>query len=207
MYLKRAKAIKKLPIRRKGTKYVARASSHIKDGVPVVIAVRDMLGLAKTAKEVKEIIKEKLIKINGKIVKNPKESIRLFNVLEIGKKYRLTILPTGKFSFEEIKDSVRLCKIINKKILRGKKIQLNFHDGTNILSNENINIGDSIELDFDGKIRKVISFEKGKNSFVISGRSVGLIGVVKGLGSRKVIIKFKDSDKEVELDKSHVIVI
>ena len=65
MYQTRSEAIKRLPIPRKGTKYVARALMHKKNSVPVVIAVRDMLKLAKTAKEVKKTIREKMIKINN----------------------------------------------------------------------------------------------------------------------------------------------
>jgi len=36
-----------LPIPRTGTKYVVRAASYVGEGVPVVVAIRDMLQLAK----------------------------------------------------------------------------------------------------------------------------------------------------------------
>ena len=124
-HLKRTKAIRRLPIKRKGTKYIARASNHVKDGIPVVIAVRDILKLARNAKEVKKMVNEGLIKINGKKVKDIKESIRLFNILEADKRYVLTVLPTGRFSFEETNSNYRLCSVSNKKMLRNKKIQLN----------------------------------------------------------------------------------
>ena len=64
MHLKRQEAITKLPIPRKGTKYVARALSHLDNSVPVVIAVRDMLRLARTTSEVKKMIHEKIFKLN-----------------------------------------------------------------------------------------------------------------------------------------------
>ena len=56
MHQTRKEATNKLPVRRKGTKYLARARSHLNDSVPVVIAVRDMLGLAIKSKEVKQMI-------------------------------------------------------------------------------------------------------------------------------------------------------
>ena len=56
MHLTRAQASNKIPIPRKGSKYVARPLMNLKDSVPVVIAVRDMLKLARTAKEVKKMI-------------------------------------------------------------------------------------------------------------------------------------------------------
>ena len=112
MHQTRAQVDKKIPIRRKGTKYVARARSHERSSVPVVIAIRDILGLAHTTREVKKMINQKLIKINGKAVKDPRESIKLFNILEADKAYRLSISPKGKFYFEEAKEKTRLCKVI-----------------------------------------------------------------------------------------------
>ena len=104
MHLKRQKAAIKLPIPRKGTKYIARALSNLNNSVTVVIAVRDMLKLARTAAEVKKMIHRKLLKINGKNVKDYRESIRLFNLFEADKPYILTLLPTGKFTLEESKE-------------------------------------------------------------------------------------------------------
>ena len=54
MYRTRQATPIKIPLPRKGTKYVVRASSHSNDSIPVSIAVRDMLNLAKNAKEVKK---------------------------------------------------------------------------------------------------------------------------------------------------------
>jgi len=61
-YLKRQAASKKLPIERKGTTYVAKAMSHYKSAIPVSIAVRDLLHLARTTREVKLMIKDKKLK-------------------------------------------------------------------------------------------------------------------------------------------------
>ena len=205
-YLTRARASRNLPVERKGTKYVARAASHVKTGVPVIIAVRDMLKLANTTKEVKYMVRNKLIKINGKEVKDVKESVRLFNILEIDKKYMLSILPTGRFEFVEVKDDSRLCKVTNKKTLKNNKVQLNFHDGSNVISKDKVKVGDSVVLDLEGKISKIISLEKGKNIFVISGRSIGLSGKIKEVEGKKIKVKFEDLDREVELDISHIII-
>ena len=140
----------KLPIPRKGTKYVARASSDLKNSVPLVIAVRDILKLAKTAREVKKMINAGLLKINGRKATHLNEAIKLFNILEADKTYRLTLLPTKKFNFEETKEKNKLCKVIGKTLQRKGKIQLNLHDGSNVISSQNIAIGDSLVIDFSG---------------------------------------------------------
>ncbi len=206
MHQTRSEAIRALPLPRKGTKYVARGLSHAHSGVPVVIAVRDMLGFAKTAREVREMVKQKIIKINGKEVKDFREAIRLFNILSIGKNYKLTILPTGRFSLDETKENFRLCKVTGKKTLSGKKTQINLHDGTNLLSKEKVSVGDSFEIDFEGKIKKIIKMAKGNEAFVISGRSIGHSGKIKEIEKSNVTLHLENG-KEVELDKSHLMII
>ncbi len=208
MHLTRNEITTKIPVQRKGTKYVARARSYLNQSVPVLIAARDMLKLARTAKDVKEMIKEKLLKINGKIVSDYRESIKLFNIFEAGKAYKLIILPTGKFELEVIKGKAdsRLCKIINKKLIEKSKIQLNMHDGTNIVVpvKDRIMVHDSVELDFSNKMKQHISLEKGKKLFVMAGKYTGLTGKADEVGNK---VKVKFNDKIAELNKKEVIVI
>jgi small subunit ribosomal protein S4e len=204
MYLSRAKASRKLPLPRKGTKYLARASSHLNSGVPVVIAIRDMLKLAKTSKEVKKMINERMIKINGKEVKDLKESIKLFNLLTIGETYKLTLSNFKKFDFEKVEDKSRIAKVINKKILGKKKIQLNLHDGTNILTDKLVKINDSIELDLKNKLIKIIKMEKGNELFIFSGKNAGKTGKLLEIDKNK--IKIKVEGKILALGKSLLIV-
>ena len=206
MHQKRQETTTKLPIKRKGTTYVARASSHIQDSVPIVIALRDMLKLARTAKEVQEMIKLSLLKINGRKVKDYRESIKLFNILEADKSYQLTLSPTGKFAFEEskLKDS-HLCKVINKKIQNSHLIQLNFHDGSNVISKDKIKVGDSVHIDFSGKITKHISLEKGKEALIISGKYIGKRGKIDSVEGKSVSININGG--QTSLKEAQVIVL
>ena len=197
---------KKWPIPRKGTKYVVRASSHVNDSVPVVIAIRDMLKLAKNLREVKYMIQSRLLKINGREVKNYKESIKLFNTLQADKNYYLSILPTGKFALEESKDKEkRICKVTGKRLVKKGVIQLNFHDGSNIIAKDKININDSVYLNLSGKIVSLIKMERGKKAFVMSGKYIGQAGEISGSENGNVKIKFKD--KEASLPKRYVIAL
>jgi small subunit ribosomal protein S4e len=206
MHQARTQAIRQLPIPRKGTKYVARAASHVHSGVPVVIAVRDMLKLANTSKEVKKMVNNRVLKVNGKEIKDIKEAIRLFNILEADKSYKLTVLRTGRFAFEETKDDFGLCKVVGKKILEKDKTQLNLHNGRNVISKEKVKVGDSVVLESGGKVKKIIPVEKGKEALVISGKSVGLTGKISDVEGKKVKVNLNDLDKEVVLDTEHIIV-
>lgn len=208
MYQTRAQVSKKIPIARKGTKYVARALSDFKNSVPVVIAVRDMLKLARITKEVKAMIHQKHLKINGREVKDHRESIRLFNLFEADKTYLLTLTPTGKFALEETKQKERPCKVIDKKILSGKKVQLNLHDGSNILTDDKkINTQDTIYIGLDKKVNKHVQFEKGKECLVIRGRFLGQKGKIEKVEGNKTSVKIKGLDTETLLEKKGVIVL
>jgi small subunit ribosomal protein S4e len=208
MHQTRAQVSKNIPIPRKGTKYVARPLMNLRDSVPVVIAIRDMLNLAKTAKEVRHMVNQKLLKINNKVVKDYRDSIRLFNLLEADKTYVLSLTPQGKFAFEETKHKERPCKVIGKKILNNKKVQLNLHDGTNILSDDKkIKTQDTVYLDLENKVKKHLEFSHGKDCIVIKGKLIGLKGKVEQVEGNKAIVKIKSLEENVKLEKSGVIII
>jgi small subunit ribosomal protein S4e len=69
MHLKRNQASKRWPIPRKGTKYVAVPLHNKHNSIPIVIVLRDLLKIGKSKKEIKKILLENKIKINGKIIK------------------------------------------------------------------------------------------------------------------------------------------
>lgn len=206
MHLTRTRTSKRYPIPRKGTKYVARARDNSLKGIPVVVAVRDMLKLARSAKEVKFMISKKLLEVNGLKVKDLRDSLNLFSIFGIGKKkYILSLLPTGRFTLEETKKEHRICKVVNKTALKDGKIQLNLHDGGNLISKEKVSVGDSIELDFKGKIGRVLHLDKGKKVFIDSGRNIGKEGKIESIDGKKIKIKLED--RVVELNQVQVIVI
>ncbi len=207
MHLTRSEASKRLPIRRKGTRYLARAKIDYKNSVPVVIALRDMLKLARTLKEVEKMIHHKLLKINGKLVKDYRDSIRLFNIFEADKSYQLTLNKIGKFAFVEDSSKERMCKVIDKKLYKKNTIQLNLHEGTNIVSKEKINVGDTVYIDFNTKIKKHTVFEKGKKCIILSGKYSGHTGSISEIDANKAKIKLEHHDVPVVLDKRSVLAI
>lgn len=181
MHQIRNQTSRKIPINRKGTKYVAKALSHPDESVPVVIAVRDMLKLAHTAREVRKMIQGKMLKINGRPVKDYRESIKLFNVFEADKLYTLTLLNTGRFVLKEVKKKEILCKVTNKVLVKKGVIQLNLHDGSNVLTKDKISVNDSVYLDFEGKIKSHVLFEKGKKAIIIRGKYAGSHGIINSI--------------------------
>jgi small subunit ribosomal protein S4e len=204
MHLTRQNVTTKLPIPRKGTKYIARASSHLSESVSVLLAVRDMLKLARTAKEVKKMVHEKILKINERTVRDIHESIKLFNFFKADKLYRLSLLPTKKFTLDEVKSKdiskeLRLAKVIDKRLVKGAKIQLNLHDGSNVLTSDKIHVNDSIYMDSEGKIKRHVKLEKGKEAMVISGKHTGKTGIIESIEGSSSRIKSSGDSIVVQL--------
>ena len=176
----------------------------MQNSVPVVVAVRDMLKLARTSKEIKKMVHEKSLKINGKDVKDIREPVSLFNIFHADKTYILTLTPTARFTFSPTDNKSRLCKVIGKKILKHKKTQLNLHDGSNILTEDKIAINDSVYLNFSNKITKHISFDKGKSCIIISGKYTGQKGKIISTENSTATVKLEH--KSSVLEKGRIVV-
>lgn len=196
-----------IPIVRKGTKYVARSLAHKKKSVPVVVAVRDMLKLAHTAKEVHEMIKQKSLKINGRTVYDYHDSIKPFNIFVADKTYILSFTSNGRFIFKPSSSSDRPVKIINKHLLSKNTLQYNCSDGSNFVSKEKINIHDTVYLDSQNKVKKHVPLEKGKPAIVVSGSSIGQEGTIESIENGFLKIKFKQTEESRMLKKTGVMVL
>ena len=205
MHQTRSEIIRKLPLPRKGTKYVAVASRSNSKSIPVVVAVRDLLKLASTSKEVKSMIHNKLIKINGKPAKDINDPINLFSIIEADKNYILTLMKTGRFSLEETKDKDRKLKIIGKRKVKGGVLQYSLHDGTSFVSEQIFPVGETLILSKENKIVKHLAFEKGKEVFILSGSNIGKVGKIRELIGNSLTVKFDEGN--VMLNKGQVILI
>ena len=180
MHLKRQKVPKNWPIERKGTAYVVRPNANFSNGIPILIIMRDMLKLAQNRKEVKKIIHSKNLLLNGFPVKNEKNSVTLFDKITIvpsNENYKLSLSEKGKFNIEKInpgEEISKIAKIINKKVLKGKKVQLNLSDGRNFLSDIKCNVNDSVLIDLKKKkIEKCVPLQEKGRVLVFAGKHAG----------------------------------
>jgi small subunit ribosomal protein S4e len=202
MHLKRQKIPKNWPIPRKGTKYVVRPNYNIKEGVPILIILRDILKLAQNRKEVKKVIHLKHILLNNKVVIDEKNNALLFDTITIipsKKYYRIELSEKGKFYVKEIKETEtnkKISKIIDKKILKGKKTQLNLSDGRNFISDIKCNVRDSVLLNFKSKkIEKCLPLKEKAKVIVFGGKHSGKKGIIKKINTERKIVEL-NIDKE-----------
>ncbi len=188
----------------KEKKYVVspRPGAHNKtECIPLGIVVRNILGHARTMKEAKKILLSGVVKINNTVRKSRGFSIGLMDVIDFGGDlYRVVSSPKGlALQKTDKKDAgIRLAKIKNKTYVKGKKLQLNFHDGSNMLVNDGeFKTSDVVVIDiFHNVIKDTIKFEKGNFAIVTGGHNKGLRGKIDSIDKNlKTVILSTDSRK------------
>ena len=214
MHLKRQKAPKNWPIRRKGTAFVVSPASDIKSGLPVLIAMRNVLKIAQNRKEVKKAIYVKNLLLNQKVLTDEKHPLLLFDVLTIvpsKENYRLEISEKGKFELKKISEkeaNKKVSKISNKKVLKGKKVQINLLDGSNYLFNEKCKVSDTCLVDLvKNKIEKILELKEGVNVLVIEGKHAGKTGKIQKLKLDRKMVKIKTKEEELNVLLKQIMVV
>jgi small subunit ribosomal protein S4e len=207
-------APKSWPIYRKGTKYVVRPRMNVKKGVPVLIVLRDILKIVQNRKEAKRAIHMNQVLLNNKPVNDEKNSILLFDIITLTplkKSYRLELSENKKIEVNEIKEKEsdhKIAKIIGKKILKGKKVQLNLSDGRNFLSDIKCNINDSVLINFkEKKIEKCIPLKENSEAFVFAGKHAGEKGTVKKIYKEKKMAELKVGKGSTNVLIEHLMVV
>lgn len=186
-HLKRVAAPRSWPIARKTSKWVAKPSPgpHSEEnGLPLIVVLRDLLHVADKAKEIKQIMHEGKVLVDGKIRKDHHFPVGLFDVIsipEINANYRVMVGQDGKFKLVPVSDAgAKLLKIVDKTTVAGGKTQLNFHDGTTMLASNDYHTKDSIVLKVPEKtIDQHFNYEVGSMAFVIGGKHAGTLGKIK----------------------------
>jgi len=200
MHLKRESVPKTWPIPRKGTKYIV---VPMEEGLPVLIAIRDMLKMASDRKEAKMILHSKEVFVNNKRISDEKLVLKLFDVLKLkDKNYRLTV-KNKKYSLEEIsakEAKEKIAKIIGQTLQKGKKIQLNLDDGGNYLVKEKAKTGDSALVVFGEGIKKIITLKEKSKVFIKKGKHIGKIGAIEKITENLAEIKVDGEKINVNLE-------
>lgn len=177
-------------IKRKNITFIAKPNpgSYKLDYVSnIVVILRDVLGYAKTAKEVKFIVNDSDVLVNGKKINDIKAPCGMFDILEIKKtseKFTIIFDTYGKIKLVPVTDSSLYLKVSNKKMLSKGKFQLNFMNGFNTVVDEktfnSVKVEDTVVFDIDKKkISKVIPLKENSFVYVFDGKFKGSFGKVQ----------------------------
>lgn len=211
MKLKRLSAPRWWPIKRKERKFViAVRGSHPKEfSLPLMVLIRDVLKLAETSREARKIIKEGQVLVDKRKRKDPKYGIGLFDVIDIpAMKKSWRAVPIDGISFVEIPESeskLKICKIVDKRTLKGNKNQLNLNDGRNLITDKKYSTRDSLLIEMpEQKVVDHMKFAVGSTVVVTRGSNAGKTARIKTIEKNRLWL---DNGELFEIPKDLVIVV
>ena len=192
--------------------------------VPLLLLVRDVLKLADNSREVKRVLNEGNIIVNGRVRKDHKFPVGVFDVLSIPvlkNNYIALLNEKGKLSLVKIGEkeaSRKLCRVNDKRMLKEGTIQLNLHDGRNILPGEKlgeqIKTHDSLLISLpDNKILQHFAYKEGSKAMVVGGKhsaqtgEIEAIRTVRSPESNVVKIKLPEGEESFETIDDYVFVV
>lgn len=147
------------------------------------------LGFAETTNEVKKILNTREIFVDGKRVKDHKFPVGLMDVVSIkdtGENFRILLNEKGKLKIIPIEDKeakIKLCKIINKTVIKKGKVQINFNDARNIIvEKDDFKTGDTVIMQVpEQKIIDCLRLDKKMTVLITDGKHIGTIGSVEDI--------------------------
>ncbi len=193
--LKRKPAPRFWPIHRKELPWIVKPSSgsHSLQGcLPLTLVLRDMLGVAQTRKEVKMILSEGKVLVDGQIRKKDDFPVGLMDVIsmpDMNKYYR--VMPSHKglvltpISKEE--SNIKLVRVEDKTITT-KGMQISLHDGSNMLvkvadpknpQEVTYNTFDILKITYPEKqVTQTLKTKEGNLAVITGGKNIGKQGKI-----------------------------
>jgi small subunit ribosomal protein S4e len=209
----------KIPKKKSTWAVTPRPGPHKKfECIPLLVIVRDILGLVEKGKEGRMIIKKGEILVDGKQRKDPNYPVGLMDVVSIpklNKHYRIVPFSKGLKLIEipESESRFKILRIRDKRLVKGARIQLNFHDGKNLFVDEGVySTGDSVLVELPSlKILDHFKLDKDALGLIIKGKNAGKLAKVlkvvisKTQMPRKVICECENKKLEVLFDYFFVV--
>ncbi|MEM2874035.1 MAG: 30S ribosomal protein S4e [Candidatus Nanoarchaeia archaeon] len=199
-HLSRLAAPKTWPIARKKAKWIAKpipATHSMQYSMPLQIYLIDILHLAKSKAEVKRILNQNLVLVNGKVRKEARFPVGLFDTLKIlkyNKYYRVVLDNKGQLKLIEIphtETDLIITKVEGKHTIKGGKMQIHVSNGWNFIADKDIyKIGDCVLFDAkEGKPIKHIALEPGCIAYVIGGAHAGKVVTISDFVEEGILRK------------------
>ncbi|MGC8896103.1 MAG: 30S ribosomal protein S4e [Candidatus Bathyarchaeia archaeon] len=214
--LKRKPAPRFWPIHRKEFVWVIKPSPgphSLESCLPLTIILRDILGFAKTRKEAKTIVSQGKMYVDGKVRREddfPAGLMDVISVPDVDKHFR--ILPSKKglmlHPITKEEASFKLCRIENKTTVKNGHVQLNLHDGSNMLvkvadpknpQEDVYETFDTVKMNLpDRQILEHIKLKEKSFVIITGGKNIGKYGrvitieSVKGKKRRNALVVIED---------------
>ncbi len=221
------------PLTRKEFKWAVKPSPGphpVSRSLPLLVIVRDMLKYVERGDEARKLIAEGHFKVDGVIRRDYKFPVGLMDVIEVvdtGEFFRVVPAPTTYMTLIQVdreEGKFKLCRIENKTTVKGGHVQLNLHDGRNVLlrvldpskpEEDVYKTMSSLKITIPNQeVVKYLPLQSGVLVVVTGGHSIGRVGrllsVSEGMRSYRKLVRIesiKDKGKVIHttLDKVFVI--
>ncbi|MFX1389876.1 MAG: 30S ribosomal protein S4e [Promethearchaeota archaeon] len=186
--------------------------------LPLLHIVRDLLKIVDNHREAKKLIGLGYFKVDGKVIQSNSYPVGLMDVLSIekmDKHYR--ILPDSHHGLilheiSEKESGFKLCRINNKTTVKGGQIQLNLHDGRNILirvqdpknpKEDKYKRMDVLKISVpEQEILKILKFKENNFAMIMSGKNIGQVGkiikILKRFGPKASTVSIQHNGEHTE---------
>ncbi|MCS7123454.1 MAG: 30S ribosomal protein S4e [Candidatus Aenigmarchaeota archaeon] len=177
--------------------------------IPLAIILRNILKIVDTGKEAETVVKKGEVKIDGRVVKDFRYPVGLFDTIIIEKieKYYRVVPFKGGLTVKEIgkeESNLKICKVVNRTVVKNGNIQLNLHDGKNIIYNEKVNTQSSLLLELPTlRILDVINLDVGNYVVSIAGNH----GIIKNYDKKTKIVYFSRDGESFSTSVKYVYVV
>ena len=187
--------------------------------IPLRSVLRDYLSGGRTAREADSALSKGNVLVDGKIRREPSFPVGLMDIVQLpalNRSYRVLLDHRKRLILKAIdpaEASMKLCRVMYKKIVRGKKVQLTFHDGKTIVGDLNeFKPGDVAKLALpDLNVLERLPFEVGATALVTGGSNVSKIGRIAEIkliaGTQPNIVILKTGEESFQSPEHYVFVI
>lgn len=182
------------------------------------VFLRDILGVASTTREVRRILAERKVQVDGKVRTNEKFPVGLMDVISLPDaktNYRIVIDWKGRLVPVEISDKEtgnKILKVTGKHTAPGGKFMLSFHDGKTMYGDNHLKVGDSMVSKLPKpELVTHLKLESGSRCLVQEGKHSGSIVKLREIKKRtggkrpEVLVEGEDGSFETVLDYLFVV--
>jgi small subunit ribosomal protein S4e len=200
----------------------------IDSSMPLLNLVRGILSPNYTAREARHVLLQGKVIVDGVRRSDYKFPVGLMDVVSVpatGKAYRVLPLPVRGLTLHSISKNeagFKLCRVVGKVSAKEGGLQVNLHDGRNILLKKDetaedlsgVKTHDTLKIEIPSqKIVDKVKYEEGTLVLVSGGKNVGAIGRIEKIHEPKgaslstdVSLRTSD-DKVIEVPRDYTFAI
>ncbi|KAJ5780467.1 Ribosomal protein S4e [Penicillium paradoxum] len=158
----------------------------LRDCLPLIVFIRNRLKYALNGREVKAIMMQRLVKVDGKVRTDstfPAGFMDVISLEKTGEHFRLIYDTKGRFTVHRIQAEeaeFKLCKVKRVQLGKGGIPFLVTHDARTIrYPDPAIKVNDTVKVEIaTGKIVDFVKFDSGVVIMATGGRNMGRVGVI-----------------------------